>query len=140
MTRASRRLKPPGLSPGVPVLTGEAVAPRIHVIRYSADQLEEFDVTTAQACRALAPGAGGVIWVDVQGLGDLELLQILGETFGLHPLALEDVVSVSQRAKVEDYDTHLYIIVRMAESAADGLITDQTSLFLGKDFVLTFQE
>jgi len=138
MTRGSRRLKPPGMSPGVPVLTGEAVPPRIHVIRYSAEQLEEFDVTTADACRALAPGAGGVTWVDVQGLGDLTLLQILGETFGLHPLALEDVVHVSQRPKMEDYDTHIFMIARMAEEG--GYTTDQTSLFLGGDFVVTFQE
>jgi len=127
------------MSPGIPVLTGEPLAPRIHVIRYSAEAIEEFDVGSPEECRTLG-AEGGVIWIDVQGLGDLELLRVMGETFGLHPLALEDVVSVSQRAKVEDYDTHLYIIVRMPEKADDQLITDQTSLFLGKDFVLTFQE
>ncbi|MGH9869980.1 MAG: magnesium/cobalt transporter CorA [Candidatus Polarisedimenticolia bacterium] len=137
--KGSRRRKPAGMAPGIPVLTGEALVPRIHVIRYSADAIEEFDVASVQDCRTLGT-EGGVIWIDVQGLGDLELLRVMGERFGLHPLALEDVVSVSQRAKVEDYDSHLYIIVRMAESAAEVLITDQTSLFLGKDFVLTFQE
>ena len=41
MGKHSRRRKPPGMSPGVPVLTGEALAPRIHVIRYSADTFDE---------------------------------------------------------------------------------------------------
>jgi magnesium transporter len=137
MTRASRRHKPPGTSPGVPVLTGEALPPRVHVIRYTAAAIEEFDVPSAEVCRTLSSG-GGVIWIDVQGLGDLELLQVLGETFGLHPLALEDVVSVGQRPKMEDYDTHIFVIARMAEPG--GLTTDQTSIFLGRDFVVTFQE
>jgi magnesium transporter len=125
------------MSPGIPVLTGEALPPRIHVMRYSASAIEEFDVDSPQACRTLG-AEGGVIWIDVQGLGDLELLRLLGETFALHPLALEDVVSVSQRPKMEDYDSHLFLIARMPE--AGGETTDQTSLFLGRDFVLTFQE
>ena len=42
--------------------------------------------------------ASKVVWVDVVGLGDVPLLRQLGEAFGLHRLALEDVVNVTQRA------------------------------------------
>src|SRR5262245_30784459 len=108
----SRRRKPVGMSPGIPVLTGEAFPPRIHVFRYSAESCQELDPSPQEAL-SIRPD-GGVLWIDVQGLGDLNLLQGLGERFGLHPLALEDVVSVTQRPKVEDYDTHLFIIARMA--------------------------
>lgn len=138
MGRQTRRGKPPGTSPGIPVLTGEALAPRIHAIRYTADTLEESDPVTARECGQLAAG-GGVTWIDVQGLGDVELLKSLGEIFSLHPLALEDVVSFGQRPKADEYDTHIFVIVRMPE-AGGAVTTDQTSLFLGRNFLLTFQE
>ncbi len=59
--------------------------------------------------------------------------------FHLHRLALEDVVNVHQRAKVEEYNDHLFVVLR---SLQDGktLEQEQFSLFLGKGFVLTFQE
>jgi magnesium transporter len=126
------------MSPGVPVLTGEALAPRIHAIRYAPDVIEEKDLAGAQECRALL-AAGGVLWIDVQGLGDLNLLRELGEIFTLHPLALEDVVSVGQRPKADDYDSHIFVIARMPE-IGDGVHTDQTSIFIGSHFILTFQE
>ncbi len=140
MAAATRRRKPPGASPGTMVLTGDAVAPRIHLIRYTFDSIEELDLQPAETGRLRETGApGAVTWIDVQGLGDLELLRSLGEIFALHPLALEDVVSLRQRGKVDDYDSHLFVITRMPE-AGEEVSTDQTSLFLGPGFLITFQE
>ena len=83
--------------------------------------------------------ASKVVWVDVVGLGDVALLRQLGEAFGLHRLALEDVVNVTQRAKVEDYGDHLFVVVRMVDPS-NHAETEQFALFLGVDYVLTFQE
>ena len=138
MVRHTRRHKPPGMSPGMPVLTGEALPPRIHLIRYTAESIEERDLASAAECAAFADREG-VTWIDVQGLSDLELLRALGETFGLHPLAQEDVVSLGQRPKVDDYDANIFVITRMPEAGA-MITTDQTSLFFGKNFLLSFQE
>jgi magnesium transporter len=79
------------------------------------------------------------LWVHVVGLGDAEVIQELGDVFGLHRLALEDVVHVHQRAKVEEYEDHLFIVVRMVSMQGD-LRSEQMSLFLGRNFVLTFVE
>jgi magnesium transporter len=84
-------------------------------------------------------GARPVTWVNVDGLGDTQVLRSLGETFGLHRLALEDVVNVHQRAKVEPYEGEVFIVTRMA-ALGDRFSTEQLSLFLGPGFVLTFQE
>jgi len=137
-SKGSRKSKPPGTSPGIPVLTGEALPSRIHAIRYTPATIEESDPHDADECVSLiSPGA--ITWIDVQGLADVDLLKSLGEKLKLHPLALEDVVSLSQRPKAEDYDTHLFVIVRMPE-IGDTLSTDQTSLFIGPGYLLTFQE
>jgi magnesium transporter len=46
---------------------------------------------------------------------------------------------VAQRAKVEPYDEHLFVVVKMARRCP-ALDLEQVSLFLGPDFVITFQE
>jgi magnesium transporter len=80
-----------------------------------------------------------MLWVDVDGLGDADTVRSLGEIFNLHPLALEDVLHVFQRPKLEQYGEHYFLVARMA-SLNDHLETEQLSIFLGKDFVLTFQD
>jgi magnesium transporter len=75
----------------------------------------------------------------VDGLGDADTVRKIGETFGLHPLALEDVINVHQRPKVEPYEKYLFIVMQML-LAGEKLDTEQLSLFLGGNFVLTFQE
>jgi magnesium transporter len=89
----------------------------------------------------LTDATTSVTWVDVQGLGERGVLEELGEIFRLHRLALADVVNVPQRPKVEIYDNHLFVITRMVLLGPTGESSaEQVSLFLGKDFVLTFQE
>jgi magnesium transporter len=80
-----------------------------------------------------------VAWVNVDGLGDADTLRQLGEIFDIHKLALEDVVTVHQRPKVELYDGRLFIILRTVEEG-EKVESEQFSIFLGKNFVLTFQE
>jgi magnesium transporter len=80
-----------------------------------------------------------VTWLNVAGLGDAQTIDELGSLFGLHPLALEDVVNVHQRAKVDQYGEHLFVVARMPREN-EGLATEQVSVFVGKNFVLTFIE
>src|SRR5262245_6130431 len=47
-------------------------------------------------------------WINVDGLGDEAAIRQIGELFDFHPLAMEDVVHVHQRAKVEEYPEHLF--------------------------------
>jgi len=130
------RRPPPGSPPGTLVAPPELVSPVVHVMVYDRERLEE---RTLAAGDGLAPAAGQVMWIDVQGLGDLELMRRLGERFGLHPLVLADLVHVNQRAKVEAYEDHLFVVLRMVHQD-DRLWTEQLSLILGEGFVLTFQE
>lgn len=80
-----------------------------------------------------------VLWLDITGFGDVVLLRAIGEMFGLHRLALEDVLNLQQRAKVEDYGTHEFLVLRMVDPT-NPLETEQLGLFVGPGFVLTFQE
>jgi len=135
---SSRRAAPPGSAPGTLIADPSATAPDIHLIAYGTDSLEERDITDVGQIRSLV-GASPVTWVNVDGLGDIEVIRELGEVFGLHRLTLEDVVNVHQRPKVENYADHTFIIARIIDRhSAPG--TEQIAMVLGEGFLLTFQE
>lgn len=80
-------------------------------------------------------------WIDIEGLHDTELLNTFGAHFGLHPLVLEDILNTHQRPKLEEYENYLYVVLRMlASSEGDALHSEQVSIVIGKNFVVTFQE
>jgi len=133
-----RRRTLPGATPGTVAVDPRAARPVLHVISYGPDDYEERDLDDLSALVPLV-GQRPVTWVDVQGLGDAETITRLGEIFGLHPLALEDVVNTHQRAKVEDYGAYLFLVARIV-LADPRLDSEQISIFLGANFVLTFQE
>ena len=136
---AEKRSKRPGLPPGTLVAPPGAVTPSaVHLIHYTADSLEERDLP---AVGDIAPyvGKSGVTWLNVDGLGNVEMIRQLGDLLELHPLALEDVLNVPQRPKVDDYDTHIFVVIRMLH-LADTVETEQVSIFLGRNYVVTLQE
>jgi magnesium transporter len=54
---------------------------------------------------------------------------------------MEDIMNTDQRPKTEDYGEYLYIVLKMLSSGKNGeIITEQLSLVLGTNFVLSFQE
>jgi magnesium transporter len=143
MSRKHRRRKfhrrtKPGASPGMIVSDPASPQPVIHVMAYGPDRLEERTVASIESLREFV-GQWPVTWINVDGLGNADIVRRIGEMFKLHPLALEDVVNVHQRAKVEHYADQMFVVVRMAHPG-DRLETEQVSMFLGKNFVVTFQE
>ncbi|MFN0196688.1 MAG: magnesium/cobalt transporter CorA [Planctomycetaceae bacterium] len=136
--RPFRRRTLPGATPGSIVVDPAATSPTIHVTCYGPVDYRE---QTLVSFEELAPclDKEPVTWIHVDGLGDASILRKLAERFQIHPLALEDVVNVHQRAKVEEYDGQLFIVARMV-SLAQSLRSEQISIFLGPNYVLTFLE
>ncbi len=128
-----------GLAPGTLQAPKGAVQPVITVFAYDVDGLEEPKVTTVadiEIYRQKWP----MIWVNVDGLADARVISDLGEMFSLHALALEDVLHIPQRAKVEEYDSHMFATLRMVTKGENAPLLEQISMFWGKNFVVTFQE
>ncbi|MHB8079194.1 MAG: magnesium/cobalt transporter CorA [Candidatus Krumholzibacteriia bacterium] len=142
--RTRRRPLPPrraaaGTPPGQLTPPPDALRPAVSLFAYGPDDFTELPDATPEAVQE-ALGRRPVVWVNVDGLGDPELVARFGALFGLHRLALEDVVHTHQRPKIEHYADHLYIVLRLPDPGAEGLESEQISLFLGRNFVLTFQE
>jgi magnesium transporter len=136
--RGTRKRKiTPGAAPGTITVDPNATRPECRVIAYEASRYVEHKISRPDEIPAYLE-QWPVVWVDVKGLGDAETLRDLGELFGLHGLALEDAVHQGQRAKVEIFDEHLFIILRMHPPETEG--SQQISLVLTDRAVVTFQE
>lgn len=132
----SQRAKP-GARPGTVVADPTAPKPRIRVIAYNDKEIEEVEIEDVKDVEPYLED-DRIAWVNVDGLGDIKVIKRLAEMFDLHPLVVEDIVHVHQRAKVEEFPKHLYIVVRMLTDAESS--TEQVSMIVGDGFVLTFQE
>lgn len=139
----ARRSHKVGLAPGslVPVEVSDAEPVRMHLLEYDTGGVREREVETVDEVLPLRDSPT-VTWLNVDGLGDVELVEDLGGRFDLHPLVLEDVLNTGHRPKLEDYDDYLFVVLKMLTFDPDQrrLGDEQVSLVVGKEFVLTFQE
>jgi magnesium transporter len=83
-----------------------------------------------------------VTWINVDGLHQVEVIEKLGECYGLHPLVLEDILNTDQRPKMEDYGEYIYIVLRDLDYSdkSNEIEGEQISLIVGSNFVFSFQE
>jgi len=133
-----KRRSLPGTSPGVVIPDPTQPPSQVEIIAYGPERLVEEKITDLELIPARMRDHP-VVWINVEGLGDAPTIERLGEMFDLHRLALEDVVNLHQRPKVEEYGDVLFIVLRMAH-VKDRCATEQISIFVGSNFVITFQE
>ena len=100
-----RRSHKAGLLPGSLVHIGEVrqAASRIEVISYSRELVDVSHPDLEKEC-PLPLSEGFVSWVNLEGLGRMELLKRLGDCYSIHPLELEDIANTDQRPKAEEYE------------------------------------
>jgi len=132
-----------GQPPGTMVYTGKRKDEplRISLIDYNADKVSEkadLRIADCVACKE----SGTVSWINVDGLNDTSVIEQVGETFGIHPLVLEDILHTTQRPKLEDHGDYLFLVVRMLyiPNGSDEIQSEQLSFILTEDCLLTFQE
>jgi magnesium transporter len=131
-----------GLPPETQVYTGsiEVVNPDVTVVSYNDHYFHE-EILRGADC--LPVQADRVLWYDLRGLTDEGLVQHIGQSFNMHPLALEDVLNTRQRPKWDDYDDGVFVTVRALryhdENGGD-VVPEQVSFYLTKNVLLSFQE
>ncbi len=138
-----KRYSRPGAAPATLAAAPDASATVvIKLIEYGPHGCEERilgSVADLPDCRTAHDGK--IRWIEFNGLGDVAGLKALGEKFALHPLALEDVLNVGQRPKLEPYPGHLFIIAQMIYHDSERcLCGEQVSIFVCGDFLISIQE
>lgn len=141
--RRPKALETPGAAPGTAQYTGERRLETmvLTVHDYDEKHAEDLVVDTIEEARPYLEDPSRT-WVEVYGLHDVEKLEEIWSYFKLHPLVQEDIVSTAQRPKVEQYADNLYLVLRTLtyNSEQQAVDSEQVSIVLGKEYVLSFQE
>ena len=121
---------------GTPLTAGtEAVADRTgpsacYVVHHDGSEQVRFDRATVEGLLA----GHSFFWLDLDqpAAGDFEILR---DVFRFHPLAVEDSEHFDQRAKLDDYDDFLFIVVYGATPDGDQLV--EVHCFYSERFLIT---
>lgn len=131
-----------GFVPGSLVYVGEQIQEQIKItiIDYNEKQYQEKEVKKVDETFPFK-NTPSVTWINLDGLHQIESIQRIGEYFGVHPLILEDILNTHQRPKIEEFETYLYIVLKVLNYGKNQKIEDnQVSLIISKDFLFSFFE
>ena len=132
-----------GLPPGSLIHVGEVLDPvgSMSVIDYSKGKFEEKRIQSIDEILDYKDSET-VTWVIIEGLADVNIVERIGAIFGIHQLVLEDILNTNQRPKFEEYDDHLYIVLKclLSEGEQFAVNNEQVSLLVLKNFVIMFKE
>lgn len=129
------------------IQTPDQTPARIVCTDYCADQMQVQEVTDIAAFLAVhRPTWSHVRWIHVEGMQDRGTIRALAVKYQLHPLAIEDALDGHHRPKAEDYPGtgdlpgRLFVVARRVRLVEGELRGEQSSFFLGRNTLLSFQE
>jgi magnesium transporter len=139
----SRSAEKAGRPPGTLIHVGERKTDRtrITVIDYDEASVDERALDDIEECFPFKDTAT-VTWINVDGVHDTDVIQKLGDCYGIHPLVLEDVVNTNQRPKLEVFDDYIFLVLKMLALGEEERRPEfeQVSIVLGPNYVISFQE
>jgi magnesium transporter len=137
-----KRSNKAGLPPGSLIHVGERKTEktRVTIIDYDNSNFQEKVVDNVEECFSFKE-TPTVTWINVDGIHDTEIIQKLGACFNLHPLLMEDILNTEQRPKLEDFESHIFFVLKMlSQDDKNRIKHEQFSMILGEKFVISFQE
>jgi magnesium transporter len=139
--RAKKMRHPVALGGHTPFPVQEPKRLPISIIEYHEEHFRERGTRTLD--ESMPPGERSTVtWIDIVGIQDPALLEKLGQSYGLHDLVLEDILNTEHRPKMEDYGPYLYLVLKMLRFEEENrqICSDQVSIILGPNFVISLQE
>ncbi len=132
-----------GLPPGSLIHVGNILETetRMTVIDYNKDDIKETKIQSIDEVLRYKD-SNSVTWVIIEGLTNVDIVERIGTIFGIHQLVLEDILNTHQRPKFEEYDDHLYIVLKslLSEDTQFTVNHEQISLLVLKGIVFLFKE
>ena len=128
------------VNPTLPPVRKEPEELKIFVYDYHAKNFQMQVLNEATACFPYADSQT-TTWINVDGLRKADVETICNH-FGVHFLITEDILSIGQRPKMDEMEGILYCVLNMLyfNDAYSAVESEQISLVLGKNFVISFQE
>jgi len=83
-----------------------------------------------------------VTWINIDGIHEIEIIEKIGQYFGVHPLILEDILNTEKRPKMEDFENYIYVTLKILKQIdnENKILSEQVSLIIGTNFVISLME
>ncbi len=132
-----------GLPPGTLVYTGdkEKEPVKIKVFEYDEANFYEQEFQSIEKIFEFKNSQKNV-WINIDGVHDIAMMEKIQNHFGIHPLAMEDILHTSQRPKVEEFDDYIFLVLRMFfyNNELRELKNEQVSFILTENYLISFLE
>ena len=131
--------------PGSLTYIGKEVEARteITLTKYNLESVLKESISSEDQLNQLVEEQG-YFWLDVDGVHETSVIERLGKKINLHPMLLEDVLNTTQKPKLEFFEdeNQLFVVLKMLSFDDENIEidTEQISLILGKNYVVSFQE
>ena len=143
MTRLFKKTgRKPGRAPGSIVHIGEKTqTSKIQIIDFDAEDLSEKEIENVEDCFAFFEKPT-VSWINVIGLHQVDVIEMIGKRLNIHPLVLEDIANTDQHPKLEDYENYIFLIMKMFQfdQMNNELQMQQIGILCGFNYVISFFE
>lgn len=140
-----KKSRPVGLPPGSLLYTesetGVERKIRLSIIEYTDEKfIEKEDAAVEECIEHIDTPA--MTWIQVYGVSDPNMISSIGKRFKLHALFLEDIVTTTQRSKLDIYQDQVFIVVRFLqyEEKTKTLKDEQVSIVFGPNYLISFLE
>jgi magnesium transporter len=137
----SGRYKKTGFQPGEMLYTGEKnQEPNIHIFQYNEKEVIETDLKTLDRC--VDVNSRYVTWVNIDSVSNPLLIEKIGQCMNLNSLTMEDILTVDQRPKCENFKDYVFVIMNMLRfnKGENSIVKEQLSVILSENMVITFQD
>ncbi len=130
------------MSPGTFLFTGEQKVDNttLQLITYDKSDIEEKYFTNMEALLTQMSNTNQMSWLNVIGLHEVEVISKIAEHFQLHRLSGEDILSVGQRPKLDEYDDYIHIVAKMFRIEDENIEDEQVTILFAEGLLITFQE
>src|SRR5659263_322118 len=129
-----------GLPPGTLLHIGDKKMERtrITLIDYDESQFLEKEVKLVEESFPFKDKPS-VTWINIDGIHEIDIIEKIGKYFGVHPLILEDILNTEKRPKMEDFETYIYVTLKMLKQIdnSNKILSEQVSLIIGTNFVIS---
>ncbi len=128
------------VNPTVIPVREEAQEISIYVYDYSSTTLSENVLDSVEASFPYKDN-NNISWINIDGIRKADVEAVCSH-YDIHPLLVEDILSTGQRPKTDEVDDVFFCLLNMLyfNDAIGAVETEQISIVLGKNFVVSFQE
>jgi len=130
------------MAPGQFLFTGEQKMerPNIELLVYNKEEVKEFKFDTIEEALSKIDNTSETLWLNIEGLHETGIIKKIVNHFKMHKLSGEDVLSIGQRPKFDDYDHYVHVVAKMFQIENGNIEDEQITIIFGENFLITFQE